>query len=99
MADHRRGQGEGRNGVTAALSWPLYASATLAEASYTTAVDRAYGKDAHNARYDYAAHNARYDYARNGSRPCSPLHALYAARIAAIDTWNAEVRRYRAEAA
>ena len=76
--------------MTAALSWPLYASATLAEASYTTAVDRAYGKDAHNARYDYA---------RNGSRPCSPLHALYAARIAAIDTWNAEVRRYRAEAA
>ena len=66
------------------MNWTLYTNAARAEAAYTTAVERAYGKDACNARYDYA---------RNGSRAASPLHTLYEARIKAIAVWNEEVRR------
>lgn len=65
------------------VDWGLYAAATLAEANYTAAVVLSYGKDACNARYDYA---------RNGSRPTSALHPLYVARIGAIEAWRTSVR-------
>ncbi len=79
---------EGGASAPLAPDWSLYTAASAAGRAWEAELVRLYGKQAPDARYDYA---------RNGMRApaSSALRMLHDARQAALNVWQAHMRLVR----